>query len=123
MRLLRVHPRAVMYSEIFLRRADLMAAQIGFRPHAPGISVNCLANVPEAIEISEAAKQAVPGRLVFACGRSISFIADGHHRRVRSELPMAQPLTGGRRQLCVHAPPRSRARAEVAAGTPCPPPR
>ena len=106
MLVLLVHPSALMYSEIFLRleplgmervaaaareaghevavvdlqvfsRAELMAELVAFRPHAPGISVNYLANVPEAIEIGEAAKQAVPGCFVFAGVHSVSFIADG----------------------------------------------
>jgi len=105
MRLLLVHPSSLMYSEIFLRleplglervagaareaghevrvvdlqvfsRADLAAEMASFQPGALGISLNYLANVPEAIEISAAAKQAVPGCFVFAGGHSVSFIAE-----------------------------------------------
>jgi hopanoid C-3 methylase HpnR len=105
MRLLLVHPSCLLYSEIFLRleplglervagaareaghevrvvdlqvftRADLSAELASFRPEALGISLNYLANVPEAIEISALAKQAVPGCFVFFGGHSVSFIAE-----------------------------------------------
>jgi hopanoid C-3 methylase len=105
MRLLLVHPSSLMYSEIFLRleplglervagaareaghevrvvdlqvfsRADLAAEMASFQPAAIGISLNYLANVPEAIEISAAAKLAVPGCFVFFGGHSVSFIAE-----------------------------------------------
>jgi hopanoid C-3 methylase len=105
MRLLLVHPSCLLYSEIFLRleplglervagaareaghevrvmdlqvftRADLAAELASFRPDALGISLNYLANVPEAIEISAHAKRAAPGCFVFLGGHSISFIAD-----------------------------------------------
>ena len=104
MRLLLVHPSSLMYSEIFLRleplglervagaartaghevrvidllvfsRADLMAELATFRPRAVGMSLNYLANVPEAFEIAAAAKQAAPGCFVFLGGHSVSFIA------------------------------------------------
>jgi hopanoid C-3 methylase len=104
-RLLLVHPSSLMYSEIFLRleplglervagaareaghdvrvidlqvssRADLMAEMASFQPRAIGISLNYPANVPEAIEISAAARQAVPGCFVFLGGHSVSFIAE-----------------------------------------------
>ena len=105
MRLLLVHPSSLMYSEIFLRleplglervagaareaghevrvvdlqvfsRADLAAEMASFQPGAIGVSLNYLANVPEAIEIAAAAKQAVPGCFVFFGGHSVSFIAE-----------------------------------------------
>ncbi len=105
MRLLLVHPSALMYSEIFLRleplglervaaaareaghevrvvdlqvlsHADLESELASFRPQALGISLNYLANIPEAIGISATAKQAVPGCFVFLGGHSVSFIAD-----------------------------------------------
>jgi len=105
MRLLLVHPSALLYSELFLRleplglervagaaresghevRAidlqvsshdDLNAEIAAFRPEALGISLNYLANVPEAIEIAHRAKAMVPGCFVFLGGHSISFIAD-----------------------------------------------
>jgi hopanoid C-3 methylase len=105
MRLLLVHPSALMYWEIFLRleplgpervaaaareaghevrvvdlqvlsHADLEGELASFRPQALGISLNYLANVPEAIGISATVKQAVPGCFVFLGGHSVSFIAD-----------------------------------------------
>ena len=105
MRLLLVHPSSLMYSEIFLRLeplglervagaareaghevrvvdlqvfswADLAAEMASFQPGAIGVSLNYLANVPEAIEIAAAAKQAVPGCFVFFGGHSVSFIAE-----------------------------------------------
>jgi hopanoid C-3 methylase len=104
MRLLLVHPSSLMYSEIFLRleplglervagaareaghevrvvdlqvlsRSDLAAELASFSPGAVGISLNYLANIPEAIEIAAAAKAAVPGCFVFFGGHSVSFIA------------------------------------------------
>jgi hopanoid C-3 methylase len=104
MRVLFVHPSALMYSEIFLRleplglervagaaresghevrvvdlqvcsHADLTAELNLFQPDAMGVSLNYLANIPEAIEISRQAKQLVPGCFVFVGGHSVSFIA------------------------------------------------
>lgn len=104
MRLLLVHPSCLLYSEIFLRLEPLglervagaareaghevrvvdlqvlshagLAAELAlFRPEALGISLNYLANVPEAIEIAVRAKQAVPGCFIFFGGHSVSFIA------------------------------------------------
>jgi hopanoid C-3 methylase len=104
MRLLLVHPSSLMYSEIFLRleplglervagaaraaghdvrvvdlqvfsHAELMAEVAAFRPQAVGISLNYLANVPEAVEIAAAVKQSQPGCFVFLGGHSVSFIA------------------------------------------------
>ncbi|MBT2367270.1 hopanoid C-3 methylase HpnR [Streptomyces sp. ISL-10] len=104
MRLLLVHPSALMYSEIFLRleplglervaaaarnaghevrvvdlqvvaRSGLMRELTSFRPEALGISLNYLANIPEAIELAEQVKRAVPGCFVFFGGHSVSFIA------------------------------------------------
>ena len=105
MRLLLVHPSSLMYSEIFLRleplglervagaareaghevrvvdlqvfsRADLAAELASFHPHAVGVSLNYLANVPEAFGIAAAAKRAEPGCFVFFGGHSVSFIAE-----------------------------------------------
>ncbi|WP_405592420.1 hopanoid C-3 methylase HpnR [Streptomyces sp. NBC_01190] len=105
MRLLLVHPSALMYSEIFLRleplglervagaardaghevrvvdlqvspRAALDAELTSFRPEALGISLNYLANIPEAIDIAREAKVSVPGCFVFFGGHSVSFVAD-----------------------------------------------
>ncbi|HEX5300830.1 MAG TPA: hopanoid C-3 methylase HpnR [Streptosporangiaceae bacterium] len=104
MRLLLVHPSSLMYSEIFLRleplglervaaaareaghqvrvvdlqvfsRAELAAEVASFLPQALGVSLNYLANIPEAIELAAAVKQAVPGCFVFFGGHSVSFIA------------------------------------------------
>ena len=106
MRLLLVHPSALMYSEIFLRLEPLGLEQVAgaaeaaghqvrvvdlqvlrdrdldrelavFRPEAVGVSLNYLANIPEAIGIAQRAKAAVPGCFVFFGGHSVSFIA-GH---------------------------------------------
>ncbi|MEV7792164.1 hopanoid C-3 methylase HpnR [Streptomyces sp. NPDC087512] len=105
MRLLLVHPSALMYSEIFLRleplglervagaarelghevravdlqvlsHRDLDKEIAGFRPQALGISLNYLANIPEAIEIAARVKDALPDCFVFFGGHSVSFVAD-----------------------------------------------
>ncbi|MFE9647691.1 hopanoid C-3 methylase HpnR [Streptomyces sp. NPDC006365] len=105
MRLLLVHPSALLYSEIFLRleplglervagaardaghqvrvvdlqvldQADLRSELASFQPEALGISLNYLANIPEAIEIAEWTKRAVPGCFVFFGGHSVSFVAE-----------------------------------------------
>ncbi|MEV8565406.1 hopanoid C-3 methylase HpnR [Streptomyces sp. NPDC051322] len=105
MRLMLVHPSSLMYSEIFLRLeplglervaaaardaghdvrvVDLQVLSRGlldreiasFAPEALGISLNYLANVPEAIEIAQQVKATVPGCFVFFGGHSISFIAE-----------------------------------------------
>ncbi|MET8571651.1 hopanoid C-3 methylase HpnR [Streptomyces sp. NPDC004783] len=105
MRLLLVHPSALMYSEIFLRleplglervagaarelghevravdlqvlsHRDLDKEIAGFRPQALGISLNYLANIPEAIEIAARVKAALPDCFVFFGGHSVSFVAD-----------------------------------------------
>jgi magnesium-protoporphyrin IX monomethyl ester (oxidative) cyclase len=104
MRVLFIHPSALMYSKIYLRleplgvervagaaraaghdvrlidlqasrRAELDAEIAGFAPEAVGIGLNYLANVPEAIEIAHAIKRTLPGCYVFAGGHSVSFIA------------------------------------------------
>src|SRR5215469_4121226 len=106
MRLLLVHPSALMYSEIFLRLEPLGLERVAgaalaaghdvraldlqvsdrrildrelaeFRPDAVGISLNYLANIPEAIDISRDVKDMLPGCYVFVGGHSVSFIA-GH---------------------------------------------
>lgn len=105
MRLLLVHPSALMYSEIFLRLeplglervagaardaghevrvvdlqvlspAALDRELVSFRPQALGISLNYLANIPEAIAVAHRAKERVPGCFVFFGGHSVSFVAD-----------------------------------------------
>lgn len=105
MRLMLVHPSALMYSEIFLRLEPLGLERVAaaardaghqvravdlqvlsrkllekelraFRPEVLGISLNYLANIPEAIDIARAAKAAAPGCFVFFGGHSISFVGD-----------------------------------------------
>ncbi|MBI0300912.1 hopanoid C-3 methylase HpnR [Streptomyces sp. PRKS01-29] len=105
MRLLLVHPSALMYSEIFLRleplglervagaardaghqvrvidlqvhsHRDLDEEVASFRPEALGISLNYLANIPEAIEIARRVELALPGCFVFFGGHSVSFVAE-----------------------------------------------
>jgi len=105
MRVLLVHPSALMYSEIFLRleplgvervaaalladghdvrmvdlqvyRKDELAREVtGFRPDAVGFSLNYLANVPEVVDLAKWVKTALPGCLVFAGGHSVSFVAE-----------------------------------------------
>ena len=105
MRLLLVHPSALMYSEIFLRLEPLGLERVAaaaraaghevrvvdlqvsdgrtlsrefaaFRPDALGISLNYLANIPEAIQVAQAAKEADPSCFVFFGGHSVSFVAE-----------------------------------------------
>ncbi|PZG96280.1 hopanoid C-3 methylase HpnR, partial [Streptomyces sp. NTH33] len=105
MRLLLVHPSALMYSEIFLRleplgleRVAAAAREAGhevravdlqvlrskdlertvaeFRPEAVGFSLNYLANIPEAIDLARGIKQTLPGCFVFFGGHSVSFVAE-----------------------------------------------
>jgi hopanoid C-3 methylase len=105
MRVLLVHPSALMYSEIFLRleplglervaaallddghdvrltdlqvysRADLERQVTGFRPEAVGFSLNYLANVPEVVDLAKWVKTVLPDCLVFAGGHSVSFVAE-----------------------------------------------
>jgi magnesium-protoporphyrin IX monomethyl ester (oxidative) cyclase len=105
MRVLLVHPGALMYSEIFLRleplglervataaladghdvrlidlqvydRAELERQLAEFRPQAVGFSLNYLANVPEVVDLAKHIKVIVPGCTVFAGGHSVSFVAE-----------------------------------------------
>ena len=105
MRVLLVHPSALMYSKIFLRleplglervAAALLAAghEVSMldlqvekpaayarhlrkcRPDAVMFGVNYLANVPEVIEFAHRAKRELPDCLVVAGGHSVSFIAE-----------------------------------------------
>ncbi len=104
MRVLLVHPSALMYSEIFLRleplglervasalladghevrlidrqvykRAELEREVAAFRPEAVGFGLNYLANVPEVVDLAKWVKTVLPGCLVFAGGHSVSFVA------------------------------------------------
>ena len=105
MRVLLVHPSALMYSEIFLRLEPLGLERVasalladghdvrlvdlqvygkdeierqlaGFRPEAVGFSLNYLGNVPEVVDLAKWIKVAAPGCFVFAGGHSVSFVAD-----------------------------------------------
>jgi hopanoid C-3 methylase len=104
MRVLLVHPGPLMYSEIYLRleplgmervaaavrqsghdvrildlqifgRRDFVRLIETFRPDAIGFSLNYLANVPEVIQLAEAARNALSDCLIFVGGHSASFIA------------------------------------------------
>jgi hopanoid C-3 methylase len=105
MRVLLVHPSALMYSEIFLRleplglervaaavladghdvrlidlqvygRADLERAVARFQPEVIGFSLNYLANVPEVVNLAKWVKSVRPGCFVFVGGHSVSFVAE-----------------------------------------------
>src|SRR4051812_42892673 len=105
MKVLLVHPSALLYSEVYLRLEPLGLECVGgairraghdvrlldlqifdhreferevraFRPEAIGFSLNYLANVPEAIDLARAAKEILPRAFVFFGGHSVSFIAD-----------------------------------------------
>ena len=105
MRVLLVHPSALMYSEIFLRleplglervaqavrtaghdvrivdlqtfsHAELHAEFAAFRPQAVGFSLNYLANVPEVIDLAKAIKARNRDCFIFTGGHSGSFIAE-----------------------------------------------
>lgn len=115
MRVLFVHPSALMYSEIFLRleplglervaaaaraaghevqvvdlqvlrHKDLRRVVHSFRPQAVGFGLNYLANIPEAIDLSHAIKQAVPDCFVFFGGHSVSFVADDVLRQAKGAV-------------------------------------
>jgi magnesium-protoporphyrin IX monomethyl ester (oxidative) cyclase len=57
-------------------RSRLDSVIDSFAPEALGVSLNYLANIPEAIEIAHRAKQAVPSCFVFFGGHSVSFVAE-----------------------------------------------
>lgn len=104
MKVLLVHPSALMYSRVFLRLEPLgleLVAQAvrgaghevvlldlqasdhreyfelldAWKPDAVGFSLNYLANVPEVIDLAKVTRLRLPGCLVFAGGHSVSFIA------------------------------------------------
>ncbi|MGH7353516.1 MAG: hopanoid C-3 methylase HpnR [Candidatus Rokuibacteriota bacterium] len=104
MRVLLVHPSALMYSELYLRLEPLGLERVAaavraaghdvrlldlqifrpddyrrelldFKPQAVGFSVNYLANVPEVVDLAKETKQARPDTFVFVGGHSASFIA------------------------------------------------
>ena len=105
MRVLLVHPSALMYSEIFLRLEPLGLERVAaalladghevrlvdlqvysrphlerqvaeFRPQAVGFSLSYLANVPEVVDLAKWVKTVLPDALVFVGGHSVSFVAD-----------------------------------------------
>ena len=105
MRVLLVHPSALMYSEIFLRLEPLGLERVAsalladghdvrlvdlqvyqhaevtrqlaeFRPDAVGFSLNYLANVPEVVDLAKWIKVVLPGCFVFVGGHSVSFVAE-----------------------------------------------
>ncbi|HTV48411.1 MAG TPA: hopanoid C-3 methylase HpnR [Phycisphaerae bacterium] len=105
MKVMLVHPSALLYSEVYLRLEPLgmecvasaveraghqvllvdlqvfthpeLHSQIKrFQPDAVGFSVNYLANVPEVIDLAKLVHKTVPRAFVFCGGHSISFIAD-----------------------------------------------
>ena len=105
MRVMLVHPSALMYSEIFLRleplgmervasavlaaghdvrlvdlqvyRTEELKRQLAeFQPEAVGFSLNYLGNVPEVVNLAKWIKSVLPGCFVFAGGHSVSFVAD-----------------------------------------------
>jgi hopanoid C-3 methylase len=104
MKLLAVHPSGLMYTRVFLRleplgleviaaaarkaghdvriidlqvetHRDLMRMLRRWRPDAVCFGGNYLANVPEIIDLANAAKAALPSCFVFVGGHSASFIA------------------------------------------------
>ena len=105
MRVLLVHPSALMYSELYLRlepiglervaasiraaghevrlidlqiftAADYRAELASFRPQAVGFSMNYLANAPEIIDLAKETKRLLPDCFFMIGGHSGSFIAD-----------------------------------------------
>ncbi len=105
MRLLLVHPSALLYSEVYLRLEPLGIECVAaacrdaghevrildlqifthkdfdrevrtFRPDALGFGLNYLANVPEAIDLAKRAKDLLPDLFVMCGGHSVSFVAD-----------------------------------------------
>ena len=104
MKVLFVHPSALMYSEVYLRLEplglELVAAATRaaghevrlldlqscrhrdyfrlldqWRPQAVGFSLNYLANIPEVIDLAVATRERLTGCFVFAGGHSASFTA------------------------------------------------
>jgi hopanoid C-3 methylase HpnR len=103
-KVLLVHPSALMQGQVFLRLEPLGLERIAralhqekhhvrildlqifslkeyrreldiFKPEAVGISMNYLANLPETIELAIAAKRRIPQCFVFVGGHSASFVA------------------------------------------------
>ncbi|HEX6450212.1 MAG TPA: hopanoid C-3 methylase HpnR [Trebonia sp.] len=105
MRVLLVHPSALMYSEIFLRLEPLGLERVAatliddghdvrmidlqvyrpeelrretarFQPDAVGFSLNYLGNVPEVVDLAKWVKSVLPRCFVFVGGHSVSFVAE-----------------------------------------------
>jgi radical SAM superfamily enzyme YgiQ (UPF0313 family) len=104
MKVLYVHPSALMYSEVYLRleplglelvaeatrraghevrlvdlqvfrRRDLFRILDEWRPDAIGFSLNYLANIPEVVDLAVASRKLLPECFIFAGGHSVSFTA------------------------------------------------
>jgi magnesium-protoporphyrin IX monomethyl ester (oxidative) cyclase len=104
-RVLLVHPSALMHSEIFLRLEPLGLERVAgallmarhdvrivdlqtepqsaylrelrrFRPDTVMFGVNYLANVPEVVDLAKVAKRELPRCLVVLGGHSVSFVPD-----------------------------------------------
>src|SRR5215470_2453730 len=104
MRLLAVHPSALMYTRVYLRleplglelvaaaarraghdvrlidlqvetHADYFALLDDWRPEAVCFSGNYLANVPEIVDLAKDTKARLPRCFVFVGGHSASFVA------------------------------------------------
>lgn len=104
MKVLYVHPSALMYSEVYLRleplglelvaeatrraghevrlvdlqvfrRRDLRRVVEEWRPQAIGFSLNYLANIPEVVDLAKDARALLPECFIFAGGHSASFTA------------------------------------------------
>jgi len=115
MRVLLVHPSALMYSKVYLRLEPLGLERVAaavraaghdvrlldlqlfthpdyarelddFEPHAVGFSVNYLANVPEVLDLAQETKRRRPDCFVFAGGHSASFIAPEFLEHARGAL-------------------------------------
>ncbi|HEY2586368.1 MAG TPA: hopanoid C-3 methylase HpnR [Tepidisphaeraceae bacterium] len=105
MKVLLVHPSALLYSEVYLRleplgmecvagaveraghpvrlldlqvfnHRDFERELAAFAPDAIGFSVNYLANVPEVIDLARLARQRLANCFIFCGGHSISFVAE-----------------------------------------------
>src|SRR6516162_439768 len=104
MRVLFVHPSALMYPEIYLRLEplglELVAESVrrcghdvrlldlqifnhrdyfrkidDWKPHAVGFSLNYLANIPEVVDLAKQTQQRAPDCFIFVGGHSASFTA------------------------------------------------
>lgn len=104
MRILAVHPSALMYTKVFLRlepqgpelvasaareaghEVKIINLQVethrdywrmieDFRPHAVCFSGNYLANVPEIVDLCRETRTRMPTVFLFVGGHSVSFIA------------------------------------------------